>query len=165
MGDVGDELVRSDADPFSVGERLDALTEALLADRRVLAGVLEELRGLRGAVHEVIARLDEGLELTEEVVAPLAVPPAVTDLLAALRDDVTAGFDSLRRDLPERADGETGPVSDHVLDEVRADLAEIRRRIKLRAEGRVLSDEQISRIAEVVVQRLAQSETATTRTR
>ena len=102
----------------SLCERIDALDEAVAA----LEG---ELQAVGSAVDEVISRLDAGLVLADEIVAPPpSVPTELTGLLAAL-------------------------------EELRADMAALRRRIKVQADGRVLSDEQLEQIAEIVAQRVA----------
>ena len=45
--------------------------------------------------------------------------------------------------------------SDAALDELRADIAALRRRIKVQAEGRVLNDDQLEQFADSVAERLA----------
>ena len=141
------------ADLASVCTRMDVLTE-------VVEGLEAELRFVRAAIDEVNDRLDDGLVLDDDLVAPApSIPTEVIDALAALRDEIAVGFDALRAMLPSGASpgAADGGLSDHAVEELRGDMAALRRRIAVRAEGRVLSDEQLEQIAETVAERLAGS--------
>lgn len=184
----------------------------------------DEMRSMRSGIEDIIARLDEGLVLAQDELAPPAAAPspAVADQLASLKDQISAEFDSLRQvaartgaqfsdddapaadgdplavvtellehvrddiaELPERigtagapaasapaAEGQAsidpdtidllrqeirsaGGVSDEVTEALRKELVALRRRIRLRAEGEIFSEEQLEIIADAVARKLA----------
>jgi hypothetical protein len=206
--------------PVSMSEDLEGELATLRTGVDAVSG---ELRAVRSGIEDVIARLDDGLVLSDDIVAPAsASAPEVDDQLASLRDQVTTEFDALRRlmasqadtadgeragadvdlaavtellehvrddlaDLPARletarsepataADAEpayatvdpdvvdllreeiraAGAVPDNLLDQLRKELVALRRRIKLRAEGEVLTDDQLDAIADAVARKLAE---------
>lgn len=237
-----DELIERtmdvpDASPVAVVAPVaagpDPVVEELVAMTAEVRGMLDALgtesRTIGAGVDAVMARLDEGLELAEDVTAAapvVASDPELADHLAAMRDDVAAEFDALRQlirssapapapttapaaaatvvdlapvtelleflrddiaELPHRVEGvlpapvappRAAPVPkyatidpdtidvlraeirasasspEQVSESLRTELAALRRRIKLRAEGEVLSDAQLTLIAEAVAERL-----------
>lgn len=225
---AGDDA--GDGDPDAGGGGWDAASAA---------DIEGDLRILRTGVEDIIARLDEGLELAEDELAPPAESidgPSVGDQIAVLRDELRAELDGLRQFLEEARAGTPAPasddgagtdvdavteliehmrddlaelpykfeqaagldrggqgyatidpdtidllrteireaaasqpsapaapaapaaaagVSDEVLDAVRKELVALRRRIKLRAEGEILSEDQLELIADAVARKLA----------
>lgn len=90
-----------------------------------------------------------------------------------MRDEVAAELEALRRILADRVDPPlsapddvveevrtaVGSALEHlpdaVADALKAELVALRRRIKVRSEADVLTDEQLDRIAESVADRLS----------
>lgn len=111
--------------------------------------------------------------------------PELGDQLATLRDQMTTEFDAVRQlmdgvasraapDAPPEAPAlefaaldpdvldllreeirAAGGVSDEVITALRNDLVALRRRIKLRAEGELFTEEQLDHIAEAVARRMS----------
>lgn len=106
---------------------------------------------------------------------------AVADQIASLRDHVSTELDGLRAAVAQRGPGggdagdegelvatidpdtidllreeirSAGGVSDQVVDALREELKALRRRLAVKAQEKVLSDEQLALIAEAVVERL-----------
>lgn len=126
--------------------------------------LVQEIGRLRDDVAAVAARLEAGLEID-------IADDDVADRVAALRDEVTAELEAMRVLLVDKADpaGSARGVADEVraavdssldglpeavADALRSELVALRRRIKVRAEADVLTDDQLDRIAEAVADRL-----------
>ncbi|MDZ7674632.1 MAG: hypothetical protein U5K30_06155 [Acidimicrobiales bacterium] len=190
------EVVGSLWDEF---RRLRATVETLLDEADVAAAPAApavdtsqldaELRAVRTRVEDIIARLDEGLDLDIDASALLPAADAapapstdgtskLADQVAALHDLVRTEFDAIRRQLRESGlegsgaesaalDPDTldllreeirasGTPSAELIDTLNTELKALRRRIKLRAEGEIFSDEQLELIADAVARRLAE---------
>ncbi len=101
-------------------------------------------------IHEALADVQAGLAHLldrEPTAAAGSAAGAGDDRYATIDPDVV---DLLREEI--RASGE--PAAD-LIDALNAELKALRRRIRLRAEGEIFSDEQLELIAETVARRLA----------
>ncbi len=138
---------------------------------------------MRSGVEDIIARLDEGLVLADDVAPSAAADtgPGLGDQIATVRDQLTTEFDSLREligsidagvdDAPEseaaggdqyatvdpdvdrpaaRGDPGRGLGLRRLVEALRKELVALRRRIRLRAEGEILTDRAARQIADAV---------------
>ena len=156
------ERAGADVDLSAVTERLDALAERLADQQRSLqlapqtgsdaqapapvaevdlTPVTELLEHVRDDLADLPARLETS---RPEPVAPAVAEPAYAtvdpDVVDLLREEIRAA----------------GAVPDDLLDQLRKELVALRRRIKLRAEGEVLTDDQLDAIADAVARKLAE---------
>ena len=104
-----------------------------------LTPVTELLEHVRDDLAELPGRIEIPAPATAEGAAPeyATIDPDVVDLL---REEIRTA----------------GAVPDDLLDQLRQELVALRRRIKLRAEGEIFSDEQLELIADAVARRLSQ---------
>ncbi len=103
---TGVESVLGRLDELADPQGDDALT-AIAADVAAVRAELgslapragdDDLRSVRTGIEDIIARLDEGLELADDIAPPAAgAGPELADQVATLRDHITAEFDALRQ--------------------------------------------------------------------
>ena len=144
---------RCERDLAGLHERMEAVSELRSAvDELRTANESEgtdDLRSVRTGIEDIIARLDEGLELADDIAPPAAdAGPEVADQVATLRDQVTTEFDALREFIgtvvagPEdgsdaaSADGEAPEVAYATVDPDTIDLL----REEIRAAGGASDD-------------------------
>lgn len=174
--DSGADEAVSDADVEGELRTLRTGVEGVDAELRALRTGVEDIIG---RLDEGIGLAEE---LTPPA---SGAAPELGDQLATLRDQMTTEFDALRQLLdglssrpepgpsPEPAEPEfaaldpdtldllreeiraAGGISEEVIAALRNDLVALRRRIKLRAEGELFTDEQLDRIAEAVARRMS----------
>jgi hypothetical protein len=124
---------------------IDTLADQVAALRDFIASELDTIR------QTVSARLDAAAEATAATVSAAAAQPAAQpagevqaaidpETVAMLRDEIRA----------------SGAIGDEVVDALREELKALRRRIAVKASERVLDDQQLAQIADVVAARLAQ---------
>ena len=146
--------------------------------------VADQLAALRDQMNAEFDALRDLIVIDDDDDAPRQAPPAVevdlrpvTELLEHVRDDLAelpgrievpsppapepatpqyAGVDPDVIDLLREEIRAAGAVPDDLLDQLRKELVALRRRIKLRAEGEIFSDDQLDLIAEAVARRLAE---------
>lgn len=124
---------------------IDTLADQVAALRDFIASELDTMS------QTVTSRLDAAAEATAATVAAAAAQPADQPV-----GEVQAGIDpetvAMLRDEIRAA----GAIGDQVVDALRGELKALRRRIAVKASERVLDDQQLTQIADVVAARLAQ---------
>ncbi|WP_436793956.1 hypothetical protein [Actinospongicola halichondriae] len=148
--DAGGESV--DLTPLTA--RLDRLHDDL-ADQQpmdeTVPGEPVDLSPVLDALHEIqdgiVHLLDRPVVETVPVPAP-AQPAATSDGYATVDPDV---IDLLREEIRS-----VGSVSDELVETLGAELKALRRRIRLRAEGEIFSDDQLEMIADAVARKLGE---------
>ncbi len=137
------------ADLAGLHDRMQAVTELRSAVDELRAsnersGSDDDLRSMRTGIEDIIARLDEGLELADDIAPPAAdAGPELADQVATLRDHVTAEFDSLRQlidtmaSAPDR-DADAAPEGDEFA-RIDPDIIDLLRE-EIRAGGGVSDD-------------------------
>ena len=112
-----------------------------------LRAVTELLEHVRDDLAELPGRIEVPPPAAPAPAPAPAPPPAEPEYLGVDPDVI----DLLREEI--RA---AGAVPDDLLDQLRKELVALRRRIKLRAEGEIFSDQQLELIADAVARRLAE---------
>lgn len=127
--------------------RLDRLHDDIADRQSVDESVSADLSPVLEALHEV----QEGVaHLLDRPVASGAAAPSEpsSDTYATVDPDV---IDLLREEIRG-----AGSVSDELVETLSGELKALRRRIRLRAEGEIFSDEQLEIIADAVARRLGE---------
>lgn len=107
-----------------------------------------DMAPLLDALHDVQDGIATLLERPVSTAQPSGPAPAPADTYATVDPDV---IDLLREEI--RA---TGTANDELVETLGAELKALRRRIRLRAEGELFSDDQLDRIAEAVARKLGE---------
>lgn len=142
--DDGTQTGAEPVDLTPLTARLDRLHDDIV-DRQELADdapvdlgpVLSSL----DEVHQSLARLlDRAVPATAGAQAAPETAVVDPDVIDVLREEIRAA----------------GTVSDDLVEALRTELVALRRRIRLRAEGEIFSDDQLRLIADAVAERLAE---------
>jgi len=119
--------------PPAPGPDLEVLADQIASLRDL---VTSEVDGLRQAV---VAERDRAVEAPTPPPAPPVAAGIDEAVIADLKDEIRAA----------------GAIGDQVVDALREELKALRRRIAVKAQERVLDDEQLAQIADAVAARLA----------
>lgn len=142
---------RGDVDLTPLTARLDRLHDELGEVQEAASGGAAGPAVDLDAVHEALADIQAGLANLLDRPVPAAEPAeaaeATGDTYATVDPDVV---DLLREEI--RASGQP---AEELIDALNTELKALRRRIRLRAEGEIFTDEQLELIAESVARRLA----------
>lgn len=169
---IAEEEPRPSAVDPGIADQLAAIGDAMRSEFDGLRSLTRSARSADASVDlsPLGAQLDDlradiaSLADRPVEVAPTGLGPDAIDLV---REDIRASADTVLAELraaterlaaiapAERAPAPSGGADDALVESLTKELAALRRRIRLRAEGEYLSDDQLDVLAEAIASRLA----------